>query len=219
MDRTAEMSNPRSTGRPGAGRAAPDADAEPESAFSVPERIPLPDGFALRALGESDVQELHALIEENRSHLARWLPWARGQSLEDTLEFVRSTLTQAAERNGFQAAILEGGRIVGVVGFHAVDWQHRSTSIGYWLAEGAQGTGTMTHAVRAMVDQALATWRLNRVEIRADVANERSRALLRRLGFRYEGTARQASRIGGTFHDDAVYSMLATEWSPRAAGS
>jgi ribosomal-protein-serine acetyltransferase len=128
------------------------------------------------------------------------------------LEFIRSARAQVAESNGCQMAIVDGGRIIGMVGFHGVDWQHRSTSLGYWLARDAQGKGTMTEAVRGMVDYALRAWKLNRVEIRANVENARSRAVIERLGFHYEGVARQAFRLADGFHDDAVYSMLASDW-------
>jgi ribosomal-protein-serine acetyltransferase len=70
----------------------------------------------------------------------------------------------------------------------------------------------MTQAVRAMLDETLDAWGLHRVEIRATVENERSRALIERVGFTFEGVAREAFRLGDAFRDDAVYSMLAPEW-------
>jgi len=75
----------------------------------------------------------------------------------------------------------------------------------------------MTEAVAAMVDHAFAEWGLNRVEIRLDVENARSRALAERLGFTREGVLRQAMWVARDFHDDAVYSMLAGEWRERSA--
>jgi len=178
----------------------------------VPAALALSDTSALRALEEADADELYALIDGNRSHLAKWLPWAAEQTPAGTLDFIRAGHAQIANDNGFHAAVLDRGRIVGVIGFHGIDWQHRSSSVGYWLAEEAQGRGTMTRAVRAMVSQALGVWALNRVEIRASVENERSRALIERLGFHYEGVARQAFRLADGYHDDAVYSMLAADW-------
>lgn len=100
-----------------------------------------------------------------------------------------------------------------MVGFLAVDWTNRSTSIGYWLADAAQGKGTMTRAVASLTDHALTGWQLNRVEIRADVDNRRSRAIPERLGFQQEGVLRQAARIGDRYVDHAVYAMLAADWS------
>jgi len=38
----------------------------------------------LRLLEESDAEELYAVVEANRDYLARWMPWATGQTLEDT---------------------------------------------------------------------------------------------------------------------------------------
>ena len=99
-----------------------------------------------------------------------------------------------------------------MVGFHAVNWRDRSTTIGYWLAAGEQGRGVMTAAVRVMVDHAFRSMGLNRVVINAATHNDRSRAIPQRLGFVEEGTARQAVCVGGRHFDDVVYAMLAEDW-------
>jgi ribosomal-protein-serine acetyltransferase len=178
-------------------------------------RVQLSPGQWLRLLEERDAQELYSVIEANRDRLARWMPWAAGQTLDDTLSFIRDTREQLTSNDGFQTAVIDDGRIVGMVGFHGISWQHRSTSIGYWLAESAQGHGTMTHAVRALVDHAFRAWRLHRVEIRAGVDNARSRAIAERLGFTQEGIAREAERIGGRYVDQVVYAALADDWPLR----
>jgi ribosomal-protein-serine acetyltransferase len=175
-------------------------------------RVRLPGGQQIRPLEEADASELYLLIDANRRRLMRWMVWAEGQTPEGTLEFIRAARRQLAAGEGLQAAIVEHGRIAGVAGFHGVDWHNRSTSIGYWLADGYEGRGTMTEAVRLLTGHAFTQWRLNRVEIRADVENVRSRALAERLGFTYEGTLRQALRLADGYHDDAVYAMLAEEW-------
>ncbi len=165
----------------------------------------------LRLLDDADAEELYALIDRNRDHLARWLPWAGKQTLDATVEFIRGTRRQLAEDDGFQAGIVRDERLAGIVGFHAVQWGHRATSIGYWLAEAEQGRGTMTLAVEALLEHAFDEWGLNRVEIRAATENRRSRAVAERLGFRLEGVLREAERVGDRFLDNAVYSMLAGE--------
>ena len=175
-------------------------------------KLDLPDGCRLRLLEEDDADEFHALIDANREYLARWMPWAAGETRDGTLEFIRLTRKQVADNDGFQTAIVRDGSIVGIVGFHGVDWPARSTSIGYWLDERQQGQGIMTRAVRALVDHALLGWRLNRVEIRAAPENHRSRAIPERLGFREEGVLREAERVGDRYLDSVVYGMLASEW-------
>jgi ribosomal-protein-serine acetyltransferase len=178
-------------------------------------RCELPGGYALRLLEESDAAELYALIDANREHLVPWMPWAPDErSPEDVLPFIRATRRQIADNDGLQTAIVDpAGRIVGVAGFHGVDWSHATTSVGYWLARDQQGRGTMTAAVRALVDHAFATWSLNRVTIQAAVDNAPSRAIPERLGFREEGTLREVEQVGDRRLDNVVYSMLTADWS------
>jgi ribosomal-protein-serine acetyltransferase len=115
--------------------------------------------------------------------------------------------------DGFQTAIVHDGRIAGVIGFLSVEWNRRATSLGYWLGGSFQGRGTMTAAVRALTAHALLAWELNRVEIRVASENSRSRAIPERLGFREEGTLRQADRVGDRYLDILVYSMLSADWT------
>jgi ribosomal-protein-serine acetyltransferase len=166
----------------------------------------------LRLPEESDAEELYAVISANRAYLSQWMPWAPGQTLDGTLEFIRTSRKQVADNQGFQTFIVQDGAIVGVLGFHSIDWGNRSTTIGYWIAERAQGSGTVTRAVTALTEHAFSVWRLNRVEIRAGVGNARSRAIPRRLGFADEGVSRQSERLGDRYVDHAVYSMLAQDW-------
>jgi ribosomal-protein-serine acetyltransferase len=175
-------------------------------------RLRIADDVHLRLLGRADAGELHELIKANRSYLARWLPWAGGQTFEDTLGFISRTEEQLGANDGFQAAIVRGEKIVGVIGYIGVDWQNRSTHLGYWLNEEHRGRGTMTAAVRTLTDHALSVWELNRVEIRVATENRRSRAIPERLGFRREGTLRQAQLVDGRYLDLVIYALLAEDW-------
>ena len=177
----------------------------------------LSDGCRLRLLEESDADELFAAIDTARPHLSRWLPWAADQDREGTLEFIRLTRRQLADNTGLTLAIVCEDAIAGVVGAEPLDWIHRSTSIGYWLGERYQGRGTMTRAVTALIEHAVSVLELNRIEIRAAVGNARSRAIPQRLGFREEGTLREAERVGDVYLDIVVYSMLASDWRARSA--
>jgi ribosomal-protein-serine acetyltransferase len=177
--------------------------------------LPRSDEVALRLLEERDADELHDVIDRHRAHLARWLPWARGQTREATLEFIRSVHRQFVLGDGVQTAIVDEGAIAGVVGTGDVSRQHEAMSIGYWLAEDRQGRGLMTAAVRAYLDAAFGPWGLNRVELRAAVENARSRAVAERLGFTREGVLREREKVGERRHDLVVHSMLAREWATR----
>jgi ribosomal-protein-serine acetyltransferase len=179
----------------------------------------LPGGCRLRPLEESDADELVRLVDANREHLRPWMTWvdATSNTREERLAYIRRTRRQLAEDDGFQTAILDGDEIIGIVGFHGIDWRSRSTSIGYWLAADRQGKGTMTEAVRALTTHAFRGWGLHRVEIRVATGNERSAAIPLRLGFVEEGVLREAERHGDHFKDLRVYSMLAADWETQEA--
>ena len=173
----------------------------------------LGNGIALRLLGERDAAEVFAVVDRNREHLRRWMPWVGdGYNEEDAARWLRSTLEQLARNDGFQAGISRGGALVGAIGFHAIDWANRKTTIGYWLSADAQGRGVMTAACRAVVHHSLVDLKLNRVEIRCATGNARSRGIPERLGFTLEGVARQAEWLHDHFVDWTVYAMLARDW-------
>jgi ribosomal-protein-serine acetyltransferase len=179
--------------------------------------VDLGDRHSLRALEDADAEQLFAVIEANRAYLAHWMPFVgQTRGVADSLAFIRAARRQFEENRGMQLALVQGHQIIGVVGFHAIDWTRKSTSIGYWLAADRQGAGTMTAAVSALLDYAFDQWRLARVEIRAGVLNGRSRAIPQRLGFSEQGVLRSAERIGTRVIDHAVYVMTAREWRRRA---
>jgi ribosomal-protein-serine acetyltransferase len=178
------------------------------------EPLPIAPGAVLRPFRLADADELTEAIAANREHLARWLPFAETHGYEDTVDYLDRKRAQVEANDGFEAAIVLDGRIVGSAGFHAVDWLNRSSSIGYWLAADAVGRGLMTGAVRALLDHAFGVWDLHRVIIEAVVDNARSRAIPERLGFREEATLREAKLLRGRYEDAVLYAMLAPDWPP-----
>jgi len=178
-------------------------------------RLRVSDDCQLVQLEEADADELYGLVEANRDYLAEWLPWAAGQTREGVVEFIRKTRRQVDENDGFQGALVLDGRMVGAGGFIHVNWESRSTELGYWLAEGHQGRGLMTKTVSALVDHAFDEYDLNRVEIHVATGNGRSRAIPERLGFQQEGILRDYERVGDRYLDIVVYSLLARERPAR----
>ncbi|MDA2938597.1 GNAT family N-acetyltransferase [Acidobacteria bacterium AH-259-A15] len=176
-------------------------------------RYILDEDTELLLLKEEDVEELYALTNRNREHLRYWLPWVDSiQSISDTKRYITSSVRQFADDNGFQAGIWFQGRLVGIIGYHGVDWVNRSTTIGYWVGDSFQGKGLVTKACRALVDWAFREWRLNRVEIRCARENHRSRAIPERLGFTEEGIIREGEWLYDHFVDLMLYGMVAKDW-------
>lgn len=171
----------------------------------------------LRLMVPADAPELFAVTDADRAHLRRWLPWLDSvKSSADSAGFIQATLRQFADNQGFNAAILHDGAIVGVIGHHRIAWANRSTSLGYWLAASHEGRGIMTAACRAVVEHAFTEYALHRVEIRCAAGNVRSSAIPERLGFRLEGLLREAEWLYDHYVDHRVFGLLSHEWKAAA---
>jgi len=174
------------------------------------------DNTELKMLDLRDAEHVFGLTIQSKETLKEWLPFIDyTKTVADTQNFIQSTMKQFGENNGFQAGIWYDGKMAGVIGFHKIDWNNKSTSIGYWLGNDYVGLGLMTKSVQAFVNYALIDLKLNRVEIRAAVENKKSRAIPERLGFTEEGRVRQAEWLYDHYVDHVVYGMLAGDWINR----
>ncbi|MFP7171330.1 GNAT family protein [Terribacillus sp. 7520-G] len=170
----------------------------------------------LKLLEQHDSDKLFQLIDSSREHLRQWLPWVdQNTTVEHSRQFIQQTLEQFAANDGFTAGIWYQGALAGVIGFHKIDWQNRSTSLGYWLGEDYTGLGLMQKSVSKCLDYAFLELRLNRVEIRCAIGNVRSRRIPEKLGFTHEGTIRQAERLVYGYVNHNVYGMLLEEWEAK----
>jgi len=161
----------------------------------------------------SDVDELFALTDRSRDTLREWLPFVDNvRSVKDTEHFVRNAMQQYVDNNGIQAGIYYEGKLAGVIGYHQVNWQHKWTSIGYWLGNDFVGKGLVTNSMKAFIDFAFDYLKLHRIEVRVAVGNIRSRTIPKVLGFNEEGRLRDAEWLYDHYVDQVVYGLTATEW-------
>ena len=167
----------------------------------------------LRIYEERHAREVAELVDQNRAYLRQWLPWIdNSRTIEDSRAFIRSSLQQFAQNEGFQTGIWYKGKLVGGIGYHSIDWIDRKVEIGYWLSESFQGKGLMTKACRTLITYAFTELGLNKVEIHCATENIRSCAIPKRLGFTQEGILRDAEWLYDHYVNTVVYGLLAREW-------
>lgn len=162
---------------------------------------------------ESDAEEINRVVRENLAELKRWMPWVTDEySIETARDFIKTNLIELAENNIFAAAVVFDRKIVGTIGFHHLNKDNKSVQIGYWLDKNRQGKGLITKCCAVLIDYAFDVLKLNRIQINCHIENVRSRAVPERLGFKLEGINRQVEWLNDSFHDWAVYAMLAEDW-------
>jgi RimJ/RimL family protein N-acetyltransferase len=153
----------------------------------LPERIDLDGhGAVLRRYQLDDVDSLYSAVEESRDHLRPFMPWA-DEARSELAAFVAEAVEHWANGTDRNYVISDAATAeqLGGCGLHA-RLGPGAMEIGYWLRAGATGRGLITAAARALTDAALAVDGITRVEIHCDVANVRSAAVPRRLGYRLD---------------------------------
>ena len=118
--------------------------------------------------------------------------------------------------SGCYAIVLkETGRAIGKIKFQKDirRFQVNALSIGYELAKRYWGNGYMPEALRAMIQCAFERKNLDVLAIGHFAGNDRSRRVIEKCGFQYEGTIRRAFQRGdGQIFDDVCYSILKEEY-------
>lgn len=178
----------------------------------------LTDDAELRLIEPRHAEELYALIDANRARLRPWMSFVEHcTSVEAERDFARRALHQFADGRGFHCLIVYKGKLMGGIGMLPMDKENRSTEIGYWLDEQAEGKGLVTASCIEILDLCFNGMKINRVVIRTAKDNERSQAVAKRLGAGHEGMQRQALIIAGALEDLEVFSLLQEEWSADSA--
>ena len=152
----------------------------------------------------------------------RWLPFANPTSFEDfssTLSgFIRDT--EAGLRIAHAVILKSSGRAIGTTSFLDLNPTHSSVEIGstfyareYWRSF------VNTECKLVMLTEAFENREVERVTLKADSMNIRSRTAIERLGATFEGILRHhMRRPDGTWRDSAYFSILSSEW-PAVKGN
>ncbi|HET7460329.1 MAG TPA: GNAT family protein [Longimicrobium sp.] len=184
-----------------------------------PYRIVTPT-VVLRCWDTADTPALHALIAENLEHLRPWVPWVADEPkpLEARLHEVRQWRATFDLDQAWHWAMLaaDDGELVGSVVMNPL-LDGTSVDIGSWVGEARARRGLVTHGVAAAVRAAFEVLGMTRVQAATDPGNERSIALVRKLGFTHEATTRHLEH--GERKDELVWTILATEWPSTAAAA
>lgn len=165
----------------------------------------------LRHLEAADAPGLLAAVEQERERLERWLTWPVAVVDAASAGHLIEMFRRQADRRAAGLGLFVEDQLAG--GCNLVDWNpaHATVELGVWATTATEGRGLMRTASAAAIRYARGSLRAERVEWRAAVENDRSRALAKRLGFVEEGTARSAEVHSGHRIDLVRYSLVQSE--------
>lgn len=183
----------------------------------LPERVFAADVY-LRRFQPSD----HAALLEYHAdpEVVRLLPWpvrtpAQVQSAleKDINEF------KFEEEGDFRVWALirkEDEHLIGEIVVFYRSAEHQHAELGYVINPAFAGLGYMTQGCKVVIDALFATGLFHRVFARLDARNERSEALLIRLGMRKEGHQIEDDLFKGEWTDTIIYATLQSEWKNKS---
>ena len=137
------------------------------------------------------------------AHYLRWVRWRQGESV-----IGRGISLLAIDRT-------EPDALVAIVNLYDIlAGSAYSAVLGYSVDGAYEGRGFMREALETVISHAFGTLNLHRLNANYHPANERSGALLRRLGFVVEGYARDVLYLRGTWRDHVLTSLTNPNWTP-----
>ncbi|HYO79860.1 MAG TPA: GNAT family protein [Bryobacteraceae bacterium] len=160
--------------------------------------------------------------------------WEAGQDPE-VWRFTTSRISSEADMAAYVATALDeqtrglsipfstiakaSGAIAGTTRFANIVREHKRVEIGWTFVGPAwQRTAINTEAKYLMLTHAFNVWGCNRVELKTNALNVRSREAMLRIGCTEEGTLRRHMiNPDGTTRDTVYFSIIAEEWPEKRA--
>ncbi|MCA1710288.1 MAG: GNAT family N-acetyltransferase [Actinobacteria bacterium] len=163
----------------------------------------------LEPLGEEHVDDLLLAARDERI-------WAHTGPQPRTREAV---LAYREQPGRYPYAVVVDGRALGSTSYGDVNLAVEGLEIGWtWYSPAVWQTRVNPECKLLLLGHAFDQLGAQRVTLKTDALNARSRAAIAKLGARYEGTLRHhQQRPDGSVRDSAFFSLLAPEWPAAKA--
>ncbi len=148
------------------------------------------------------------------SEVTRFLTWPPHKDEQVTLGILENWVSQYENGNYYNWAIelKELGEPIGNISVVQRDNRARRAHIGYCLGREWWHQGIMSEALAAVIDYLFSEGYL-RIDARHNVANPHSGDVMKKCGMQYEATLRQRGWDNSGIHDEALYSILAEDYT------
>jgi [ribosomal protein S5]-alanine N-acetyltransferase len=179
------------------------------------------DRLILRLAAPEDAPAIVRYFSENRAHLAPSRPLMDAEFFTEDFWRAQAQAARAEFRADRSARFFawdreDRGRIIANANFSQfVRGAAHYTVLGYGIAADREGRGLMREALEAGIGYVFGELNLHRVMANYVPTNHRSGGLLRRLGFRVEGYARDYLYLDGAWRDHVLTARSNPEWRPE----
>ena len=160
--------------------------------------VPMPiktPRLMLRPPQAGDGQAVFEAKTESLEQLKQWMPWAHNEFSAEVDEAMCQTKHDAFLKRDdlMMFAFDHAGNFIGSTGIHPQNWDNGCFEIGYWVRTSEAGKGYATEITTALCHYAFKQLNAKRVQISHNAGNLASKAVIKKVGFPFEGVARKGS--------------------------
>lgn len=171
--------------------------------------------LVLRKMQKRDSHDMYEYA--CRRDVTAYLLWEPHESEFYTyryLSYIQSRY-RAGDFYDWAVAERETDKMIGTCGFTRLNTDANSAEIGYVLNPAYWGRGLAPEAVSEVLRFGFSELRLNRIEARYMVGNDRSRRVMEKVGMTFEGVARESMLVRGRYVSVGTCAVLRREFFDR----
>lgn len=167
----------------------------------------LTDGYFVSEINANDkAQLIKCLIDKEISENSLNIPYPYNASDADFwISFVQKKKDEFGKPLHF-AIRNPLNELIGGIGFNSLTVNHKA-EIGYWLAKSYWGHGITAKAVVQMCRYGFQEFNLSRIQALVFSFNDRSKSVLKKAGFEYEGKLKNYYLKNEKIFDGDMYSI------------
>jgi ribosomal-protein-alanine N-acetyltransferase len=172
------------------------------------------EGITLRELQVGDAKSLHRLL--TTAEVSRFIS-PPPTTVEGFERFIAWTQRERQAGTYVCFAVVPQGSdtAVGIFQIRALGPTFETAEWGFALGQAHWGSGIFAKTAGLVVDFAIDTLQVRRLEARSAVENGRGNGALQKIGAIREAVLRKSFLKDGRYHDQVLWSIVADEWRFR----
>ena len=152
-----------------------------------------------------------------RREVTKYLTWSPHRDVEYTKAYLQNLKNHYKMGMFYDWAVIikSENKMIGTCGFTRFNLASNSAEIGYVINPDFRGKGIAVEAAKKVMIFGFENLGLNRIEARYMVGNDASRRVMEKLGMTFEGVAREALCVNGSYKNVGTCAVLRNEFQIR----
>ena len=169
--------------------------------------------LVLRKVRRDDAQTYFDRLGSSEA-VTRYMLWNPHKDISESVASIEKALLRYETGKCYRwgIALREDDSLIGIIELLRLDEAANTCSFAYMLGEAFWGRGYGTEALAAALDFAFTKLKVGAVEADHMAENTASGIVMRKVGMKYQHTARAKYEKNGILHDAPTYRITAEEW-------